>query len=214
MPRSKIYVSDLYHQRQLWYSSIRAVDDSIDGRMPRPSRRRLHLPRLAGSQIHDASQRLHHEPSRANEEIVANQIHPPIRLPPPRRRRRPRGGGEMMMLIDCSGCRTPLQLPHGAPCIRCAICGAVTYVAAAAPTGPRRPRPRRRGAGAVAPQHQAPGWGRLPARARAEARRDLRDLLQVLAPRAQGLHQRRQVHAPPPHDALPLPRRLHHHAHR
>lgn len=163
MPRSKIYVSDLYHQRQLWYSSIRAVDDSIDGRMPRPSRRRLHLPRLAGSQIHDASQRLHHEPSRANEEIVANQIHPPIRLPPPRRRRRPRGGGEMMMLIDCSGCRTPLQLPHGAPCIRCAICGAVTYVAAAAPP-PAHGDPARgaAGPGRWRPSTRRRGGGRLP----------------------------------------------------
>ncbi|AQL05569.1 Putative metacaspase family protein [Zea mays] len=57
----------------------------------------------------------------------------------------------MMMLIDCSGCRTPLQLPHGAPCIRCAICGAVTHIAPAPPAEPNR--------GAVQP---APGWAPPP----------------------------------------------------
>nr|AXQ06491.1 metacaspase [Vriesea carinata] len=36
----------------------------------------------------------------------------------------------MLMLIDCSSCRTPLQLPAGARCLRCIVCGAVTYVAA------------------------------------------------------------------------------------
>ncbi|XP_072988949.1 metacaspase-1 [Typha latifolia] len=35
----------------------------------------------------------------------------------------------MMMLVNCSGCRTPLQLPPGARSIRCAICHAVTHVA-------------------------------------------------------------------------------------
>lgn len=210
MPRSKIYVSDLYHQRQLWYSSIRAVDDSIDGRMPRPSRRRLHLPRLAGSQIHDASQRLHHEPSRADEEIVANQIHPPIRLPPPRRRRRDDDADRLLGLPDAAaaaarGALHPLRHLRGRHPRR----------RRRAATGPRRPRPRSRGAGGGGAPAPGAGVGAAsPARARAEARRDLRDLLQVLAPRAQGLHQRRQVHAPPPHDALPLPRRLHHHAHR
>nr|GMC61854.1 metacaspase-1-like [Ipomoea batatas] len=34
-----------------------------------------------------------------------------------------------MMLVDCSRCRTPLQLPPGARTIRCAICSAVTRVA-------------------------------------------------------------------------------------
>ncbi|KAL7120908.1 hypothetical protein ACP275_02G150100 [Erythranthe tilingii] len=34
----------------------------------------------------------------------------------------------MYMLINCSGCRTPLQLPPGAPSIRCAICQAVTNI--------------------------------------------------------------------------------------
>lgn len=63
----------------------------------------------------------------------------------------PRSAGGKMMLIDCSGCRTPLQLPHGAPCIRCAICGAVTHVAPAPHAEPSR--------GAVQP---APGWGPPP----------------------------------------------------
>lgn len=33
------------------------------------------------------------------------------------------------MLVDCSNCRTPLQLPPGATSIRCALCHAVTQVA-------------------------------------------------------------------------------------
>ncbi|XVF22871.1 hypothetical protein REPUB_Repub12eG0208600 [Reevesia pubescens] len=33
------------------------------------------------------------------------------------------------MLVHCSSCRTPLQLPHGARSIRCAICQAVTNIA-------------------------------------------------------------------------------------
>ncbi|KAI8540231.1 hypothetical protein RHMOL_Rhmol09G0246500 [Rhododendron molle] len=35
----------------------------------------------------------------------------------------------MSMLVDCSNCRTPLQLPPGATSIRCALCQAVTQVA-------------------------------------------------------------------------------------
>ncbi|KAG0459069.1 hypothetical protein HPP92_022197 [Vanilla planifolia] len=35
----------------------------------------------------------------------------------------------MMMLVDCSGCRTPLQMPPGAKAIRCAICNTVTRIA-------------------------------------------------------------------------------------
>ena len=35
----------------------------------------------------------------------------------------------MYLLIDCSNCRTPLQLPPGAKSIRCSICRAVTRVA-------------------------------------------------------------------------------------
>ncbi|XP_050385013.1 metacaspase-1-like [Argentina anserina] len=34
-----------------------------------------------------------------------------------------------MMLVNCSNCRTPLQLPQGAESIRCALCQAVTLVA-------------------------------------------------------------------------------------
>lgn len=33
-----------------------------------------------------------------------------------------------MMLVNCSNCRTPLQIPPGAPAIRCAICQAVTSI--------------------------------------------------------------------------------------
>ncbi|XP_057971734.1 metacaspase-1-like isoform X2 [Malania oleifera] len=35
----------------------------------------------------------------------------------------------MLMLVDCSNCRTPLQLPPEAKSIRCAICHAVTQIA-------------------------------------------------------------------------------------
>ncbi|XP_071934345.1 metacaspase-1 isoform X2 [Coffea arabica] len=35
----------------------------------------------------------------------------------------------MLMLVDCSNCRTPLQLPQGAKSIRCVICHAVTLIA-------------------------------------------------------------------------------------
>lgn len=35
----------------------------------------------------------------------------------------------MMMLVNCSSCRTPLQLPPGAQSIRCAICQAITHIA-------------------------------------------------------------------------------------
>ncbi|CAN6461191.1 unnamed protein product [Victoria cruziana] len=35
----------------------------------------------------------------------------------------------MMMLVNCSHCRTPLQLPANARSIRCAICNAVTHIA-------------------------------------------------------------------------------------
>ncbi|MCD7465745.1 hypothetical protein HAX54_001843, partial [Datura stramonium] len=35
----------------------------------------------------------------------------------------------MLMLVNCSNCRTPLQLPPGARSIRCAICQAVTQLA-------------------------------------------------------------------------------------
>ncbi|KAI8572469.1 hypothetical protein RHMOL_Rhmol01G0201300 [Rhododendron molle] len=46
------------------------------------------------------------------------------------------------MLVNCSHCRTPLQLPPGARSIRCAICQAVTHIAdprAAPPPPPSHP---------------------------------------------------------------------------
>lgn len=51
---------------------------------------------------------------------------------------------KMMMLVDCSGCRTPLQLPPGAKTIRCAVCHAVTRVAPppAAPAPYLQPTPQ------------------------------------------------------------------------
>ncbi|KAF8044380.1 hypothetical protein BT93_A2390 [Corymbia citriodora subsp. variegata] len=41
-----------------------------------------------------------------------------------------------MLLVDCSNCRTQLQLPPGAASIRCAICHAITLIA-----NPRSPPP-------------------------------------------------------------------------
>ncbi|GAB4862002.1 Metacaspase-1 [Ancistrocladus abbreviatus] len=35
----------------------------------------------------------------------------------------------MLMLVNCSNCRTPLQLPPGARSIRCAVCQAITHIA-------------------------------------------------------------------------------------
>nr|XP_048332277.1 metacaspase-1-like isoform X1 [Ziziphus jujuba var. spinosa] len=35
----------------------------------------------------------------------------------------------MFMLVNCSSCRTPLQLPPGSQSIRCAICQAITHIA-------------------------------------------------------------------------------------
>ncbi|KAF7154675.1 hypothetical protein RHSIM_Rhsim01G0142100 [Rhododendron simsii] len=46
------------------------------------------------------------------------------------------------MLVNCSHCRTPLQLPPGARSIRCALCQAVTHIAdprAAPPPPPSHP---------------------------------------------------------------------------
>lgn len=34
----------------------------------------------------------------------------------------------MPMLVNCSNCRTPLQLPAGATAIRCALCQAITHI--------------------------------------------------------------------------------------
>ncbi|KMS99892.1 hypothetical protein BVRB_1g017400 [Beta vulgaris subsp. vulgaris] len=49
----------------------------------------------------------------------------------------------MMMLVNCSGCRTPLQLPPGAGSIRCAVCQAITQIAEprAAPPPPNTGAP-------------------------------------------------------------------------
>ncbi|PON99781.1 Zinc finger, LSD1-type domain containing protein [Trema orientale] len=49
-----------------------------------------------------------------------------------------------MMLVNCSGCRTPLQLPPGATSVRCAICHAITRIAdprAAPPPSSHAPQP-------------------------------------------------------------------------
>ncbi|KAI5670330.1 hypothetical protein M9H77_10694 [Catharanthus roseus] len=45
----------------------------------------------------------------------------------------------MLMLVNCTNCRTPLQLPPGATSIRCAICHAVTLIAADPRTFPAHP---------------------------------------------------------------------------
>ncbi|CAI0547964.1 unnamed protein product, partial [Linum tenue] len=50
----------------------------------------------------------------------------------------------MYMLVDCSNCRTPLQLPPAAQSIRCAICHAVTLIA----------QPRSAAAAAASPLQQ------------------------------------------------------------
>ncbi|GER49404.1 metacaspase 1 [Striga asiatica] len=51
----------------------------------------------------------------------------------------------MFMLVNCSHCRTPLQLPPGAKSIRCAICKAITQIAdprhAPPPPSPGPPAP-------------------------------------------------------------------------
>ncbi|CAI9774049.1 unnamed protein product [Fraxinus pennsylvanica] len=45
------------------------------------------------------------------------------------------------MLVDCSQCRTPLQLPHGAKSIRCAICHAITLIGEPRNAPPTPPPP-------------------------------------------------------------------------
>lgn len=59
----------------------------------------------------------------------------------------------MMMLVNCSSCRTPLQLPPGAQSIRCAICHAITQIAdpRAVPTPPHGSP-----SNSVAPYNHAP----------------------------------------------------------
>ncbi|XP_009118546.2 metacaspase-1, partial [Brassica rapa] len=73
--------------------------------------------------------------------------HPPTMYPPP-------------MLVNCSGCRTPLQLPSGARSIRCALCQAITHIA-----DPRSaPPPPQSHSSAVAPppSHVPAPLGQLP----------------------------------------------------
>lgn len=60
------------------------------------------------------------------------------------------------MLVNCSGCRTPLQLPSGARSIRCALCQAVTYIA-----DPRTAPPPPSSASPPPPHIHAPP-GQLP----------------------------------------------------
>ncbi|KAF4394155.1 hypothetical protein G4B88_000666 [Cannabis sativa] len=45
----------------------------------------------------------------------------------------------MNMLVNCAGCGTPLQLPPGAPSIRCALCHAITYIADPRTAPPAQP---------------------------------------------------------------------------
>ncbi|KAL2555876.1 Metacaspase-1 [Forsythia ovata] len=47
----------------------------------------------------------------------------------------------MVMLVDCSKCRTPLQLPHGAKSIRCAVCHAITLIGEPRNAPPAPPPP-------------------------------------------------------------------------
>ncbi|CAA3007555.1 Hypothetical predicted protein [Olea europaea subsp. europaea] len=47
----------------------------------------------------------------------------------------------MVMLVDCSQCRTPLQLPHGAKSIRCAVCHAITLIGEPLNAPPTPPPP-------------------------------------------------------------------------
>lgn len=67
-----------------------------------------------------------------------------------------------MLLIDCSHCRTRLQLPPGASSIRCAVCRAVTRVAdsrssPAIPSAPPFPPPPGPGPASIYPP--PPSWG-------------------------------------------------------
>ncbi|KAK3005102.1 hypothetical protein RJ639_016519 [Escallonia herrerae] len=57
------------------------------------------------------------------------------------------------MLVDCSTCRTPLQLPPGAQSIRCALCHAVTLIAPD-PRGLQQPPP---------PPYSTSAYGHYPA---------------------------------------------------
>lgn len=83
-----------------------------------------------------------------------------------------------------------------------------------APTRRRSPNAlRRRQLPSPAVPLPAPRWA-AGAAARPEAGSDLRHLVPVLDARAQGVHQRRQVHAVPSRQPVQVPRVFHPHAHR
>ncbi|GFY82022.1 metacaspase 1 [Actinidia rufa] len=100
----------------------------------------------------------------------------------------------MLMLVDCSNCRTPLQLPPGVSSIRCSpmpcrdTCRRSSRRSPASCLQPPLPSAA---SGSVAIQSSATGPAAVGARP--QESRDLRDLVPELAERTQGLHQRRQV---------------------
>nr|AXQ06489.1 metacaspase [Vriesea carinata] len=67
----------------------------------------------------------------------------------------------MQMLVNCSGCRTPLQLPPGALSIRCALCHAVTHIADHRAAPPPPPSPHSAASHGGAPPQGSP-WGPPP----------------------------------------------------
>lgn len=65
------------------------------------------------------------------------------------------------MLVNCSGCRTPLQLPPNARSIRCAICQAVTHIAEPRTAPPSSLSSANAPASSPSPYNHAPP-GQLP----------------------------------------------------
>lgn len=63
----------------------------------------------------------------------------------------------MFMLVNCSNCRTPLQLPPGATSIRCVICQAITQIA-----DPRNAPPPAFAASPSLPGYNGPPPGSSP----------------------------------------------------
>lgn len=63
-----------------------------------------------------------------------------------------------MMVVNCSNCRTPLQLPPGARSIRCALCQAITNTGdpRAAHSPPQQPLPSNNHGHGPAPPPPAP----------------------------------------------------------
>ncbi|KAL0758030.1 hypothetical protein Bca101_095698 [Brassica carinata] len=66
------------------------------------------------------------------------------------------------MLVNCSGCRTPLQLPSGARSIRCALCQAITHIADPRSAPPPPPPQSHSSAVAPPPSHVPAPLGQLP----------------------------------------------------